>query len=132
MKLPYSKESDIVIKEANRVARKLGQNFVGSESIYRYTGISVADTTAYGILNENGLDIVKINRCVEVYIGTWWSSHRERDKYTMSAKEDFSMTHSMRQKTQFPEEVGTEHILLALIKGNRKLCSWQSLWHQRM
>lgn len=26
MKLPYSKESDIVIKEANRVARKLGQN----------------------------------------------------------------------------------------------------------
>ena len=31
MKLPYSKESDIVIKEANRVARKLGQNFVGSE-----------------------------------------------------------------------------------------------------
>ena len=59
MKLPYSKESDIVIKEANRVARKLGQNFVGSEH-FIVALASVADTTAYSILNENGLDIVKI------------------------------------------------------------------------
>ena len=48
MKLPYSKESDIVIKEANRVARKLGQNFVGSEH-FIVALASVADTTAYSI-----------------------------------------------------------------------------------
>jgi len=59
MKLPYSKETELVLKEANKVARKLGQNFVGSEHMILALA-SVSDTTAYSILNNNGLDIAKV------------------------------------------------------------------------
>lgn len=85
MKLPYSKESDIVIKEANRVARKLGQNFVGSEH-FIVALASVADTTAYSILNENGLDIVKIIDALKYTLEPGGVVTGERDKYTMSAR----------------------------------------------
>ena len=114
MKLPYSKESDIVIKEANRVARKLGQNFVGSEHLIVALA-SVADTTAYSILNENGLDIVKIIDALKYTLEPGGVVTGERDKYTMSARRilDDSQYEARRLNSQ---EVGTEHILLALIK----------------
>lgn len=114
MKLPYSKESDIVIKEANRVARKLGQNFVGSEH-FIVALASVADTTAYSILNENGLDIVKIIDALKYTLEPGGVVTGERDKYTMSARRILgdSQYEARRLNSQ---EVGTEHILLALIK----------------
>ena len=114
MKLPYSKESDIVIKEANRVARKIGQNFVGSEH-FIVALASVADTTAYSILNENGLDIVKIIDALKYTLEPGGVVTGERDKYTMSARRilDDSQYEARRLNSQ---EVGTEHILLALIK----------------
>ena len=114
MNLPYSKESDIVIKEANRVARKLGQNFVGSEH-FIVALASVADTTAYSILNENGLDIVKIIDALKYTLEPGGVVTGERDKYTMSARRilDDSQYEARRLNSQ---EVGTEHILLALIK----------------
>lgn len=114
MKLPYSKESDIVIKEATRVARKLGQNFVGSEH-FIVALASVADTTAYSILNENGLDIVKIIDALKYTLEPGGVVTGERDKYTMSARRilDDSQYEARRLNSQ---EVGTEHILLALIK----------------
>lgn len=114
MKLPYSKESDIVIKEANRVARKLGQNFVGSEH-FIVALASVADTTAHSILNENGLDIVKIIDALKYTLEPGGVVTGERDKYTMSARRilDDSQYEARRLNSQ---EVGTEHILLALIK----------------
>lgn len=114
MKLPYSKESDIVIKEANRVARELGQNFVGSEH-FIVALASVADTTAYSILNENGLDIVKIIDALKYTLEPGGVVTGERDKYTMSARRilDDSQYEARRLNSQ---EVGTEHILLALIK----------------
>lgn len=114
MKLPYSKESDIVIKEANRVARKLGQNFVGSEH-FIVALASVADTTAYSILNENGLDIVKIIDALKYTLEPGGVVTGEGDKYTMSARRilDDSQYEARRLNSQ---EVGTEHILLALIK----------------
>ena len=114
MKLPYSKESDIVIKEANRVARKLGQNFVGSEHLIVALA-SVADTTAYSILNENGLDIVKIIDALKYTLEPGGVVTGERDKYTMSARRilENSQYEARRLNSQ---EVGTEHILLALIK----------------
>ncbi len=75
MKLPYSKETELVLKEANKVARKLGQNFVGSEHMILALA-SVSDTTAYSILNNNGLDIAKVAHAFEVHFGTGWDSHQ--------------------------------------------------------
>ena len=114
MNIPYSTESEIVIKEANRVARKLGQNFVGSEHLIVALA-SVSDTTAYSILNENGLDIAKIIDALKYTLEPGGVVTGERDKYTKSARKilDDSQYEAKRLGSQ---EVGTEHILLALIK----------------
>ena len=86
MKLPDSKETAIVIKEANKIARKLGQNFVGSEHLIVALA-SVADTTAYSILNENGLDISKIIDALKYTLEPGGVITGERDKYTKSARQ---------------------------------------------
>ena len=114
MKLPYSRETEIVIKEANRVARKLGQNFVGSEHLIVALA-SVSDTTAYSILNENGLDIAKIIDALKYTLEPCGVVTGERDKYTQSARRilEDSQNEAARLDSR---EVGTEHLLLALLK----------------
>ena len=114
MKLPYSEESEIVIKEANRVAKKLGQNFVGSEHLIVALA-SVSDTTAYSILNANGLDIIKIIDALKFTLEPGGVVTGERDKYTKSARKilDDSQYEAKRLGSN---EVGTEHLLIALIK----------------
>ena len=114
MKLPYSEESEIVIKEANRIAKKLGQNFVGSEHLIVALA-SVSDTTAYSILNANGLDIIKIIDALKFTLEPGGVVTGERDKYTKSARKilDDSQYEAKRLGSN---EVGTEHLLIALIK----------------
>ena len=85
MKLPYSEESEIVIKEAKRIAKKLGQNFVGSEHLIVALA-SVSDTTAYSILNANGLDIIKIIDALKFTLEPGGVVTGEKDKYTKSAR----------------------------------------------
>lgn len=114
MKLPYSKETGIVIKEANRIAKKLGQNFVGSEHLIVALA-SVSDTTAYSILGENGLDIAKIIDALKYTLEPGGVVTGEKDKYTRSARRilDNSQEEARRLGSQ---EVGTEHLLLAMLK----------------
>ena len=114
MKLPYSEESEIVIKEANRIAKKLGQNFVGSEHLIVALA-SVSDTTAYSILNANGLDIIKIIDALKFTLEPGGVVTGEKDKYTKSARKilDDSQYEAKRLGSN---EVGTEHLLIALIK----------------
>ncbi len=114
MKLPYSEESEIVIKEAKRIAKKLGQNFVGSEHLIVALA-SVSDTTAYSILNANGLDIIKIIDALKFTLEPGGVVTGEKDKYTKSARKilDDSQYEAKRLGSN---EVGTEHLLIALIK----------------
>lgn len=114
MKLPDSKETAIVIKEANRIARKLGQNFVGSEHLIVALA-SVADTTAYSILNENGLDISKIIDALKYTLEPGGVVTGERDKYTKSARQILEDAQYEARRLD-SQEVGTEHLLLSLIK----------------
>lgn len=114
MKLPYSKETEVVLKEANRIARKLGQNFVGSEHMILALA-SVSDTTAYSILNSNGLDITKVTHALKYILEPGGTVTREKDKYTETAKNilDDAQVEAARLSS---EEVGTEHLLLAVLK----------------
>ncbi len=114
MRLPYSSESEIVIKEANRVAKKLGQNFVGSEHLLVALA-SVADTTAYSILNNNGLDIVKVTDALKFILEPGGTITREKDKYTETARKIFDGA-QVEAERFVSNEVGTEHILLAMIR----------------
>ena len=114
MRLPYSSESEIVIKEANRVAKKLGQNFVGSEHLLVALA-SVTDTTAYSILNNNGLDIVKVTDALKFILEPGGTITREKDKYTETARKIFDGA-QVEAERFVSNEVGTEHILLAMIR----------------
>lgn len=114
MRLPYSSESEIVIKEANRVAKKLGQNFVGSEHLLVALA-SVADTTAYSILNNNGLDIVKVTDALKFILEPGGTITREKDKYTETARKIFDGAQAEAERF-VSKEVGTEHLLLAMIR----------------
>ena len=114
MRLPYSSESEIVIKEANRVAKKLGQNFVGSEHLLVALA-SVADTTAYSILNNNGLDIVKVTDALKFILEPGGTITREKDKYTETARKIFDCAQAEAERF-VSNEVGTEHLLLAMIR----------------
>lgn len=114
MRLPYSSESEIVIKEANRVAKKLGQNFVGSEHLLVALA-SVADTTAYSILNNNGLDIVKVTDALKFILEPGGAITREKDKYTETARKIFDGA-QVEAERFVSNEVGTEHLLLAMIR----------------
>lgn len=114
MRLPYSSESEIVIKEANRVAKKLGQNFVGSEHLLVALA-SVADTTAYSILNNNGLDIVKVTDALKFILEPGGTITREKDKYTETARKIFDGAQAEAERF-VSNEVGTEHLLLAMIR----------------
>ena len=114
MRLPYSSESEIVIKEANRVAKKLGQNFVGSEHLLIALA-SVTDTTAYSILNNNGLDIIKVTDALKFILEPGGTITREKDKYTETARKIFDGA-QVEAERFVSNEVGTEHLLLAMIR----------------
>lgn len=114
MKLPYSKETEIVLKEANRVARKLGQNFVGSEHMILALA-SVSDTTAYSILNNNGLDITKVTHALKFILEPGGTVTREKDKYTETARQILEDAQAEAARLA-SDEVGTEHLLLAILK----------------
>lgn len=114
MKLPYSKETELVLKEANKVARKLGQNFVGSEHMILALA-SVSDTTAYSILNNNGLDIAKVAHALKFILEPGGTVTREKDKYTETARQILEDAQSEAARLS-SDEVGTEHLLLAILK----------------
>lgn len=114
MKLPYSKETELVLKEANKVARKLGQNFVGSEHMILALA-SVSDTTAYSILNNNGLDIAKVAHALKFILEPGGTVIREKDKYTETARQILEDAQAEAARLS-SDEVGTEHLLLAILK----------------
>ena len=114
MKLPYSKETELVLKEANKVARKLGQNFVGSEHMILALA-SVSDTTAYSILNNNGLDIAKVAHALKFILEPGGTVTRENDKYTETARQILEDAQAEAARLS-SDEVGTEHLLLAILK----------------
>ena len=114
MKLPYSKETELVLKEASKVARKLGQNFVGSEHMILALA-SVSDTTAYSILNNNGLDIAKVAHALKFILEPGGTVTREKDKYTETARQILEDAQAEAARLS-SDEVGTEHLLLAILK----------------
>lgn len=114
MKLPYSKETELVLKEANKVARKLGQNFVGSEHMILALA-SVSATTAYSILNNNGLDIAKVAHALKFILEPGGTVTREKDKYTETARQILEDAQAEAARLS-SDEVGTEHLLLAILK----------------
>ena len=56
MKLPNSEKLQEILKEAKRISKKLGQNYIGSEHLLMALTF-VSDTAPFVVLQENGVTI---------------------------------------------------------------------------
>ena len=61
MKLPNSEKLQEILKEAKRISKKLGQNYIGSEHLLMALTF-VSDTAPFVVLQENGVTIQSSRR----------------------------------------------------------------------
>ena len=85
MKLPNSEKLQEILKEAKRISKKLGQNYIGSEHLLMALTF-VSDTAPFVVLQENGVtiqSIINILSQIPLAGGTFGT---EKSKYTKSAE----------------------------------------------
>ncbi|WFR56200.1 ATP-dependent Clp protease ATP-binding subunit [Anaerocolumna sp. AGMB13025] len=110
----YTENARAAITYATEVAYKLSHNYVGTEHLL--IGLLEADGVASKVLEKNGVDVDKVIELVNQLIAPNSTMETvEVDGFTPRAKRilDQSFKEAVRLKAQL---VGTEHILIALIK----------------
>ncbi|MDF2610025.1 MAG: clpC [Lachnospiraceae bacterium] len=110
----YTESAKAAITFATEVAYKLSHNYVGTEHLL--IGLIEADGVASKVLEKNGVDEEKVIELVNQLIAPNTATEVvEVDGFTPRSKRilDQSYQEALRLKAQL---VGTEHILIALIK----------------
>lgn len=110
----YTEEAKRAINYATEIAYKLSHNYVGTEHLL--IGLLQSDGVAARILEKNGVDVNKVLELVNQLIAPSSTMEAvEVDGFTPRSKRilDQSFKEAIRLKSQ---AVGTEHILIALIK----------------
>ncbi len=110
----YTEEAKRAINYATEVAYKLSHNYVGTEHLL--IGLLQSDGVAARVLEKNGVDVNKVLELVNQLIAPSSTMEAvEVDGFTPRSKRilDQSFKEAVRLKSQ---AVGTEHILIALIK----------------
>lgn len=114
MKLPNSEKLQEILKEAKRISKKLGQNYIGSEHLLMALTF-VSDTAPFVVLQENGVtiqSIINILSQIPLAGGTFGA---EKSKYTKSAESILELAGN-EAKRLGSTEVGSEHLLIAILK----------------
>lgn len=114
MKLPNSEKLQEILKEAKRISKKLGQNYIGSEHLLMALTF-VSDTAPFVVLQENGVTIQSIiNILIQIPLagGTFGA---EKSKYTKSAESILELAGNEAKRLE-STEVGSEHLLIAILK----------------
>lgn len=113
--MEFTKKAKSAISKAEKAAKKLHQNYVGTEHLL--LGLYKEETgTASKLLREKGMEEEKLLDLIRDYIAPSSSiSILERDGFSPKATE--ILEESKKQAARFGlKEAGTEHILLAIIK----------------
>ena len=114
MKLPNSEKLQEILKEAKRISKKLGQNYIGSEHLLMALTF-VSDTAPFVVLRENGVtiqSIINILSQIPLAGGTFGA---EKSKYTKSAESILELAGNEAKRLE-STEVGSEHLLIAILK----------------
>lgn len=115
MQSDYTDKAKEALAQAARCARSLKQGYIGTEHIL--VGLLAEQSgVAAKVLEENGVDIDHVKDMIRDLIAfDKGISLREREGYSPRAQKILEEAH--RQAERFGQaQVGTEHILLALIK----------------
>ncbi|BCJ93461.1 ATP-dependent Clp protease ATP-binding subunit ClpC [Anaerocolumna cellulosilytica] len=110
----YTEDAKRAITSATETAYRLAHNYVGTEHLL--IGLLHADGVASKVLEKNGVEVNKVLELVNQLIAPNATMEAvEVDGFTPRSKRilDQSYKEAIRLKTQL---VGTEHILIALIK----------------
>ena len=113
--MEFTKKAQTALSLAEKASKKLHQNYIGTEHIL--LGLYREETgVAARLLREKGLKEEKLLEMVQDFIApTGAISIAERDGY--SPKANIILEESRKQSVRFrTAEIGTEHILLAIIK----------------
>lgn len=114
MKLPNSEKLQEILKEAKRISKKLGQNYIGSENLLMALTF-VSDTAPFVVLQENGVtiqSIINILSQIPLAGGTFGA---EKSKYTKSAESILELAGNEAKRLE-STEIGSEHLLIAVLK----------------
>ena len=114
MKLPNSEKLQEILKEAKRISKKLGQNYIGSEHLLMALTF-VSDTAPFVVLQANGVtiqSIINILSQIPLAGGTFGA---EKSKYTKSAESILELAGNEAKRLE-STEAGSEHLLIAILK----------------
>lgn len=115
MRLPYTVKAKKAIDLAARMSKSLHHNYVGTEHIL--LGLLKEGTGAAAlVLNENGVEFDKITQLIEELIAPSGDVVvAERDGYSPRAAAVLEQAGKEAERFH-ADEIGTEHLLLAIIK----------------
>lgn len=116
MKGKFTGDAEKAIDKAAKFAAKMESAVIGTE--HMLYGLSAAPGLASRILKENGLDRDAVRFEIQQYIGEGTTVVADKMDAELSPKlEEILMKSSDDAARLSSEEVGTEHILLAILKG---------------
>ena len=115
MKSNYTEKAKAALLLAEKAAKKFHQSYVGTEHIL--IGLLQENTAiASKVLQDNGVDYQKVKEMIQDLIAPTSSvSVKERDGYSPKAISVLEEARVQAERFGY-EQVGTEHILLAMIK----------------
>ena len=114
MKLPNSEKLQEILKEAKRISKKLGQNYIGSEHLLMALTF-VSDTAPFVVLQENGVTIQSIINILSQKQLAGVTFGAEKSKYTKSAESILELAGNEAKRLE-STEIGSEHLLIAVLK----------------
>ena len=115
MRLPYTVKAKKAIDLAVRMSKSLHHTYIGTEHIL--LGLLKEGTgTAALVLNDNGVELDKIKELIEELIAPAGGAEvAERDGY--SPRAEAVLESASKEAERFhADEIGTEHLLIAIIK----------------
>ena len=112
--MKYTDKAKKAINIANRLSKKMQYNYVGTEHIL--AGLVKEGTgVAAEVLAANGVELSKILQMIEELISIGDTMVAERDGFSPRAQHILEQSEEEAQRLGY-EKIGTEHILLAIIK----------------
>ena len=115
MKLPNSEKLQEILKEAKRISKKLGQNYIGSEHLLMALTF-VSDTAPFVVLQENGVtiqSIINILSQIPLAGGTFGA---EKSKYTKSAESILELAGNVAKRLESTEVGSVKHLECTAVK----------------
>ena len=125
MRERFTENAEKVLKLAKKAAKNNGNGYIGSEHLLLGL-LEEGEGTAAILLKESGADTVKIRTLVANLITSEGDTLTEETDYT--PRTEIILENAVHEADFFHmEKVGTEHLLLALLKDTDCCTRWRSI-----